>query len=163
MSKLAVFFHSDAIEGDGKDLVGRRSAGQSFLKGFLRHTTATPVHAFVNDAKSAEAFEQTARGLGELRQLRVSSLRNAKDWTDAGTVIFPGPGYLDATWRRQHYDPTACSLVGITHTVSTRRVITALHNLMMEPVEPWDAIICTSRAVHAVVERQMNLSAEFVK
>ena len=33
----AIFFHADAVEGKGKDLVGRRSVGQSFLKGYLAH------------------------------------------------------------------------------------------------------------------------------
>lgn len=33
----AIFFHADAVESKGKDIVGRRSAGQSFLKGFLEH------------------------------------------------------------------------------------------------------------------------------
>ena len=32
-----IFFHPDAVESEGKDLVGRRSAGQSFLKGWLAH------------------------------------------------------------------------------------------------------------------------------
>lgn len=162
-SPLAVFFHSDAIEGDGKDLVGRRSAGQSFLKGFLAHGPHDPVRAIVTDAKASKEFERTARALGETRDLRVTPLRGDADWTDAGAIVFPGPGYLDATWRRQHFDATACSLIGITHTVSTRRVMTGLHNLMLEPVEPWDAIICTSRAVHGVVQRQMELSVEFIR
>ncbi|MEJ6396385.1 glycosyltransferase family 4 protein [Yoonia sp. 208BN28-4] len=162
-SKLAIFFHSDAVEGDGKDLVGRRSSGKSFLKGFLEHSTHDPVRAFVSSPDASEGFEQAARACGERRGLQVSSLRSEKDWTDAGAIVFPGPGYLDATWRRQHFDPTACSLIGITHTVSTRRVMTGLHNLLLEPVEPWDAIICTSRAVQSVVERQMGLSVEFIK
>ncbi|MEN8896479.1 MAG: hypothetical protein ABF248_10380 [Yoonia sp.] len=41
----AIFFHSDAVEGEGKDLVGRRSAGQSFLKGYLAHAGGDHVAA----------------------------------------------------------------------------------------------------------------------
>lgn len=159
----AIFFHSDAIEGEGKDLVGRRSAGQSFLKGFLAHVPGEQVHALVGNSGASKAFETAARSLGETRPLQVSSLRGSSDWTGCGTVFFPGPGFIGSTWRRQHFSPNACSLVGITHTVSTRRVTEALHDLMMEPVEPWDAIICTSRAVHDVVKRQMDLRVDYVK
>ena len=133
------------------------------MKGFLQHVPHSPVQAIVNSAHARTAFETVVRELGETRPLHVSSLRGVQDWTGAGTIIFPGPGYLEASWRRQHFDPVGCSLVGITHTVSTRRVIHGLHNLMLEPVEPWDAIICTSRAVHSVVKRQMDLSAAFIK
>jgi len=38
-----------------------------------------------------------------------------------------------------------------------------MHNLIAEPVEPWDAIICTSRAVQSVVKTQMELEAEYYR
>lgn len=159
----AIFFHPDAIEGKDRDLVGRRSAGQSFLKGFLRHTPGDRIRAVTHHLAAAKVFEDTARGLGETRELTVYSLRGQSDFTAAGCIFFPTPGYLNATWRRQRFGPEKCSLVGITHTMSTRRVIEGVHNLMAEPVEPWDAIICTSRAVHSVLARQLALEADYLR
>ena len=163
MTGPAIFFHADAIEGAGKDLVGRRSAGQSFLRGFLAHVPGDAVHVVTEDAKAARAFEETAQALGDMRPVRAYPLRGDADFTQAGTVFFPGPGYLGAGWRRQRFGADRCSLVGITHTVSTRRVIEGLHHLMLDPVEDWDAIICTSRAVHSVVARQMAEEAAFIR
>ena len=158
----AIFFHPDAIESDGKDLVGRRAAGQSFLRGFLQHVPGPQINAVTQDKAAAVVFNDVARALGETREIKVSQLRGNSDLTQAGTIFFPGPGYLNAAWRRQRFGPAKCSLVGITLTMSTRRVIEGLHKLMLEPVEPWDAIICTSRAVHSVVSRQLALEAEFI-
>jgi len=62
-SPTALFFHADAIEGAGKDLVG---------------------------------------GLGSSRPVTGIALRGTQDFTKFGSVFFPGPGYLDAPWRRQH-------------------------------------------------------------
>ena len=163
MTGPAIFFHADAIEGEGKDLVGRRSAGQSFLRGFLAHVPGDTVHAVTEDTKAATAFGETARALGEVRPVTTWTLRGDSDFTQAGTVFFPGPGYLSGAWRRQRYGADRCSLVGITHTVSTRRVIEGLHHLMLDPVEDWDAIICTSRAVHSVVARQMEEEVAFIR
>ncbi|RYG91445.1 glycosyltransferase [Loktanella sp. IMCC34160] len=159
----AIFFHPDAVETKGKDLVGRRSAGESFLKGFLRHTPGDHVNAVTETPASAKAFEVRARELGETRPIKVDTLRGPSDFTRAGCIFFPGPGYLSAAWRRQRFGPQKCSLVGITHTVSTRRVIEGIHSTLNEPVEPWDAIICTSRAVHSVVARQLELEAEYMR
>ncbi len=159
----AIFFHPDAVESDGKDIVGRRSAGQSFLKGFLAHVTGDHVATVTQTIAGAKAFETLIRSMGETRDVRAQALRGQGGFSDAGTIFFPGPGYVDAAWRRQRFDPTACSLVGITHTVSTRRVIESMHTLIAEPVEPWDAIICTSRAVQSVVQQQMDLEVDYYR
>ncbi len=163
MTSTAIFFHSDAIESDGKDLVGRRSAGQSFLRGYLEHMPGETVHAVTQHKRAAEEFEKTAKAWGETRPVDVATLRGTTDFTSKGAIFFPGPGYLDAAWRRQRFGGAKCSLVGITHTMSTRRVMEGLHRLMLEPVEDWDAIICTSRAVQSVVAEQMALEEEFIK
>lgn len=159
----AIFFHPDAVETKGKEIVGRRSSGQSFLKGFLKHVPGDHIAGVTQTQAAAKEFETLVRDLGETRDVRVQTLRGQAGFSDAGTIFFPGPGYLDAAWRRQRFDPTACSLVGITHTVSTRRVIEGMHTLIVEPVEPWDAIICTSRAVQSVVQRQMDLEADYYR
>lgn len=85
------------------------------------------------------------------------------DFCDAGCVFFPAPGFQGATWRRQRLGPARRSLVGLTHAVSTRRIVQGLHHLHAESVEPWDAIICTSRAVQGAVRRQFEAEAEFVR
>lgn len=159
----AIFFHPDAVETKGKDIVGRRSAGQSFLKGFLKHVPGDHIAAVTETAAAGKVFEDTVKEMGEAREVRVQTLRGQEGFLDAGTIFFPGPGYLSAAWRRQRFNPAACSLVGITHTVSTRRVIEGMHNLLAEPVEPWDAIICTSRAVQSVVRQQMELEADYYR
>ncbi|SLN66065.1 glycosyltransferase family 4 protein [Roseisalinus antarcticus] len=156
----AIFFHPDAVETEGKELVGRRSAGESFLRGWLRHAPGEKISAVTQSGDGAHAFQKRARELGETRPLEVHTLKG-EDFTGAGTVFFPAPGYLSAAWTRQRFGAERCSLVGITHTVSTRRVIEGLHNLLSEPVEPWDAIICTSRAVQSVVRRQLDLEVEY--
>ena len=126
-SQPAIFFHPDAVESEGKDLVGRRASGQSFLKGFLAHVPGDVVNAVTEGPGAAKTFEALVRQMGETREVKVQTLRGQKGFTDAGAIFFPGPGYMGAAWRRQRFDPAACSLIGITHTVSTRRVIEGMH------------------------------------
>src|SRR3989344_7531412 len=37
MANAAIYFHTDGYDTSGKRLLGRHSAGESFLRGFLRH------------------------------------------------------------------------------------------------------------------------------
>lgn len=157
----AIYFHPDAVETEGKELVGRRSAGQSFLKGYLRHVPGPAVNVVTSGQDGRAAFEAAARALGEQRPIEAEVLRGDGDFARFGTVFFPAPGYMNAPWLRLRRGAASCSLVGITHTVSTRRVIEGLHDLLASPVEPWDALICTSRAVRAVLETQFEREAAY--
>ena len=157
------FFHPDAVEASGKTLVGRRSAGQSMIRGFAEHFPGDALNVVTETAKGQKAFQQFLDACEIDRPITGEVLRYGRDFTRMGTIFFPVPGFQDADWRRQRFNPAACSLVGITHTVSTRNVIEQVHGLMSRPVEPWDAIICTSRAVKSVVERQFELEVEYFK
>lgn len=161
--QTAIYFHTDAIEGDGRDLIGRRSAGQSFLAAYLAHSGSGPVRAIVDTRAQGTALRDEAERLGCTRELAISGLTTAEDFASAKTVFYPSPGFQRAPWLRQRHDPSSCSLVGITHTMSTRRVVEGLHRLMAEPVEEWDAIICTSRAVHSVVKGQLDVEEAYFK
>ncbi|WP_210528621.1 glycosyltransferase family 4 protein [Rubellimicrobium arenae] len=159
----AIFFHPDQIEGAGKDLVGRRSAGTGFLNGWLAHAGGPEIRAVTETAEHGKAMARLLLDRGEGRPLRATALQGGGDFSDAGCVFFPAPGFQGATWRRQRLGPEKVSLVGLTHTVSTRRIIEGFHALMSEPVEPWDAIICTSRAVRSVVARQFEAEAQYFR
>jgi len=159
----AIFFHPDAIESKDTELVGRRSAGQSFARAFLENKQAKQVNVVTDTKAHAEAFVQFARGAGEDRNIEAAIMRARQDFTKFGTVFFPTPGYGTGAWQRARGDMRRCSLVGITHTVSTRRIVESLHELMSQPVHPWDAIICTSRAVQSVVKRQFEMEAYYFR
>ncbi|MCA1774197.1 MAG: glycosyltransferase family 4 protein [Loktanella sp.] len=159
----AILFHPDAIESEGASLVGRRSSGQSFLRGYLDHGCGDTINAVVRERKHGAAFRKVLEGLKETRPSTVLPLHADAGFDAFGTLFFPGPGMMSAPWVRQHRGEASCSLVGITHTVSTRRVMEGLHTLLSEPVHPWDAVICTSRAVHSVVATQWEQEAAFLK
>lgn len=91
----------------------------------------------------------TAASLGQLSQ--------------AGVVYYPGPGIGEHAWQRAAYGHGAWSLCGITHTTSSAGAMDALANLITAPVQPWDAIICTSTAVKGHVERLLQAQADHLQ
>jgi len=89
-------------------------------------------------------------------------------------VYYPGPGIGEHAFHRalagaagvagKSTNPhTAWSLCGITHTTSSAGAMDALANLITAPVQPWDAVICTSTAVKINVERLLQAQVNYLQ
>ena len=54
------------------------------------------------------------------------------------------------------------SLCGMTQTTSSTAVMEGVYNLRASPQAEWDAIICTSHAVHSAMEYQFECADDFL-
>ncbi|MGB0956261.1 MAG: glycosyltransferase family 4 protein [Panacagrimonas sp.] len=77
-----------------------------------------------------------------------------------GNLYFPGPEVPRYARERARFNTRAWSITGVTHTISSARAIASVVDLLRAPVMPWDALICTSRAVRdtvdALIEQEMD-------
>ena len=65
--------------------------------------------------------------------------------------------------HRSRYGDSLWSLCGITHTTASTRAMDAIANLLTAPVQPWDALVCTSSSVQNNVRRILEAEAEYLK
>lgn len=161
MTNAAIYLHPNGFDTSGSRLLGRHSAGESFLRGFLRHGD---VDAFVLwnvvGRPRAEMAELVARIETPRRPLRWLESRHRAALADPGVVNLPGPNLPEEAWQRRIYGDDHYSICGITHTTATQRVMRMLMELFVAPVGGHDALICTSSAVRASVEVQLDLMRE---
>lgn len=153
----AIWYAQDGFDPAAKGINGRRVAGESFLRGLLRHAD---VDEFVMLAHGSATIDPVRALAGELRPgkpVRHVSLLQTQSIAPVRTVFFPSPNFAGETWRRAPLGTNAWSLCGITHTTSTAAVMQGFFDLRMAPVQPWDAVICTSKAVLASVLHQNDL------
>jgi glycosyltransferase involved in cell wall biosynthesis len=80
----------------------------------------------------------------------------------AGVVSIPSPKIAEEAWHRRLVGDQSYGICGITHTTATARVSDALAEMLTAPVYPWDALICTSRAVRSSVETQIEVVREYL-
>lgn len=159
----AIWYAQDGFDPTAKGINGRRVAGESFLKGFLRHAD---VEEFVFLSKFPEEVEPVRSLAATLRPgvpVRAVSLLRPPAIRPVETVFYPSPNYATEAWRRAPYGTGAYSLSGITHTTSTQAVMEGWMSLRVSPVNDWDAVICTSRAVLASVSFQLDLIDNHLK
>ncbi|MBL6946296.1 MAG: glycosyltransferase, partial [Rhodospirillales bacterium] len=162
-ANAALFYHPDAVESGGSKLMGRHAAGEGFLTGFVRYSDADAFYCHcANEAHFADF--QTRVGA-------VDSLARPSHWIPfgqqqeiggVGCLSLPTPSLAGAAWRRRSGDTRAYSICGVNHTIASEVIMDGLGELLTSPVQPWDAVICTSRAVRATVRRLIGNWAEYL-
>jgi glycosyltransferase involved in cell wall biosynthesis len=100
------------------------------------------------------------RALGRTEPVRVIDRNSLGRLADAGVVYHPGPGIGEHAWQRALYGDGRWSLCGITHTTASAGAMDSLAALLTAPVQPWDALICTSTAVRENVRRLLQAQAD---
>ena len=157
MTNAALLLHTDAFATDGPSLLGRHSAGESFLRGFIRHADVDQFHFWQYSGTDLPALQAAVH--------KVAPTDKPQRWLNAsqramlsqvGVVNLPEPTIDREAWARRPYGAHAYSICGLTHTTATPRTMDNIANLLLAPVEGHDALICTSSAVRASVEAQLD-------
>lgn len=159
----AIWYATDGYDPKAKGINGRRVAGESFLRGFLTHAKVDEFVILSHGKAGAAEVGALAEKLRPGMPLRAVALAEPAGIAPLGVINYPSPNFSAETWRRAPYGTAAWSLCGITHTTSTAAVMQGFFDLRMAPVMEWDAVICTSRAVHASVTAQMDLIDDHIR
>lgn len=146
----ALITSGDLLPGGGP-LNGRRWAGQTLVRCWAAACGAEPMalaHAHPASLQELLPLLRQAGHSGPLHGLPLTDPHRIKPW---GGLFLPDPSIGRwAQWRRPA-GAAAFSLIGQIHTLSTPAAQALIADLVSEPVRPWDALICTSRAGQAVV------------
>lgn len=158
----AIYYHPEAYTVSGPKLMGRNAAGASFLRGFLSHARTETFWVQVERREDAKPFLRAVREAGRRESVRTVTNAFLGPLSSVGTVSYPGPDIGRQAWFRAVYGHAAWSVCGITHTTASERVMDAVAGFLTDPVQPWDAVICTSRAVKDNVLRIVQAQADYL-
>ena len=160
----ALYYHPDGYRVDGKAVMGRQSAGAGFIKGFIEHGGADQLVALTPTPRDFDDFRALAGALDRHgRECVRAGPLDGRILHAVGTVLLPQPNMEQEAWRRRLLGERAYSLCGVTHTVATHRVVDELGRYLIAPTQPWDALICTSKAVRAAVEHVIERHAGYLE
>lgn len=160
-----IYYHPEAYTTSGPKLMGRNAAGESFLRGYLTHSHASAFWAQVQKQEHGQHFAAQVKVQGRSETVHAVTPHNLGALSQAGLVYYPGPGIGQHAFHRVAATGahTGWSLCGITHTTSSAGAMDALSELITAPVQPWDAVICTSTAVKDNVTRLLQAQANMLK
>ncbi|MFZ4806697.1 MAG: glycosyltransferase family 4 protein [Hyphomicrobiaceae bacterium] len=161
-ANAAIYFVPEAFTTKGPKLMGRNAAGESFLKGFARHAAVTDFNCFVTQRQDAGTFAEEIAAHGRAEPVRSLTAGTLPALETIGALHYPAPGLAEGAWHRALFGHHRWSLTGITHTTASARAMDGLVELLTAPVQPWDAIICTSTAVRDNVHRLFDAQKEYL-
>jgi len=164
MTNAVIQFHPDGFDTGGARLMGRQAAGESFVRGFLRHAEVDRFRFWNWGALPTEQLDPLLR--------RIHPTDRPVDWlarhelsriAETGCLFTPTPANTTEAWNRRIMGATSYSICGITHTTASAGAMDAVANMLLAPVEPWDALICTSRAVVTSLNQLLVGTAEYLR
>jgi glycosyltransferase involved in cell wall biosynthesis len=143
-----LFYHPDGFQVARKDLKGRHSAGESFLTAFLQQAEEKEIFALCAGKDGPAAFTQAVRDSGRPLTARPLNRGDVEVLRRQGVLNLPAPGLDGEAETRAFLGDDAYAVCGVTHTISSREMLDSVARMATSPVQPWDALICTSTAVH---------------
>jgi glycosyltransferase involved in cell wall biosynthesis len=158
-ANAAIYFHPGGYVVDRKDLKGRHAAGEGFLRGFLSHAAVERVFAFADTPEHGRLFREIAADPALPHHGLPKEVLDLDSWprlAEAGAVHVPSPELARFAWLRRRGDQRAFSITGVTHTTASHGAMDLIGGLLTVPVQPWDALVCTSACVRATVDRLLD-------
>ena len=168
-SNAAILFEPTAYDTQVKKVMGRNVAGATFLEGFVRHAEVDRYVGVTYGNEAAGVFRRRVAEIASgdpVRSARpVATLQtNALEGlASVGALFLPDPQIARFAESRRQLDQRAYSLCGITHTISSQGAMGLLCDVLTAPVQPWDAIIFTSKSVRDAGLRQIEHHADYLE
>lgn len=166
MSKVPVIlFEPDGFVLDGPKLMGRQSAGNSFLRAAI-HAAEDPRHqqdlfAWTPFSTSVDVFKKTVEYFSKSVKTHWVPTHRLDLLSSHGALFLPGPGLAQAARQRLRANPAAWSLTGATYTLCSHQAMDAIVDMVGAPVMPWDALICATSVAQHAVKTLFQLQAEY--
>ena len=157
----AILFEPDGYLLTGPKLMGRQSAGNGFLRAAVQARGEQPVIGFSPFARSAEIFRRTVAEIDPAAQTHWIPGQRLDLLAQQGVVYRPDQILGPMARQRLRVGPAAYSICGVTHTLATSWTLDALAKILVEPVMPWDALVCTSRVALGTVTAVLDQQAEY--
>ncbi len=164
MANAAIQFNTEPYDASIPRPMGRNSAGEGFLRGFLNHADVDTFHLWNLHNQNQVELDALLDRLGPpTRPVQWLGRADRSRLTEAGALYIPTPELRQEAWARRAYGGTAYSLTGVTHTIAETYIMDEIGALLSAPIEPWDALVCTSEPGRKAVEVLLEAVAEYLQ
>ena len=160
MPAATLYFAPDAYIVEGRQVMGRRTAGAAFLRAVVEGREGDQVSGYGLGQADATSFADAVRGIDPAARTDWIGRGRFDLLERQGTLFYPGPTLTAEARLRLRAGAARYSLCGVTHTLSTASALGAIAALASEPAMPWDALICTSTAALAVARETLDAAVD---
>lgn len=164
MANAAILLSTEPYDAAVARPMGRHSAGEGFLRGFLRHADVERFCFWNVHGEDQARLEALLDRLGKPdRPVDWLGRGDREGLAKAGALYIPTPELKGEAWARRAFGGHAYSLTGVTHTIAETPLLDELGALLLAPLEPWDALICTSDSTRKAAETLLDSVATYLQ
>lgn len=164
MANAAIQLSSEPYDAAIPRPMGRNSAGEGFLRGFLRYADVDRFWFWNVHGQDQEELEALLQRLGRPdRPVEWVERGDRYRLARAGALYVPTPELKDEAWARRAFGGHAYSITGVTHTIAENDILDEIGALLLAPLEPWDALICTSASTRKSLETLLESVAIYLQ
>lgn len=141
----------------GKDVANRGLYSALSAHGGFEHIVFRTA-----EQPSLITFSQQFSNIPRSSHLSLSSLTDTACAVQAGTLLRGQPYLSELAWERGTCNHHSYSLVGLIHTLAPPKVRELIGDVLLAPVQPWDALVCTSPSVRQCLEEILDGWQEYL-
>ncbi len=132
---------------------GKDMANNAFISAFLATTTHEDLYLYAPTAGVAEKYKEVLANVTD-RKFRTHflSLNEIQRLSEPGCLMHLDPHLARDAWDRRRIGQRSYSIASLIHTMAGPFNLDAHMETVFGPVQSWDALVCTSRAVKKTVE-----------
>jgi len=154
--QLAIFAPALGLELP-RDAFGKDIANRGLFQALAQHGGFSRMHWLTADPASQASLQQAFLPNGGSTKLLSTDLLDLYAPCLSGVLLRGQPYLADLAWMRgafRHHH--SYSLVGLIHTLAPPAVREQIGAVTVAPLQPWDALICTSPSVRRAVEAMLD-------
>ncbi len=159
----AIHFIPAGFEMGGEKLMGRQVANAGLLNAIARVAGDEPIPCYVSERAHGEAFDRMMRRAAPAATTTTILNHQLTRLREPGCVFVPDPGIRDIARLRLSVGWRSFSVCGVTHTTASRWALEQISDLVIEPLAPWDALVCTSRAVRDTARQLIEARSDYLQ
>jgi len=159
----ALYYSPEAYSISAEKLMGRNVAGSTFLEALIEFGQLEKLQLFVDRGSTQKQAIDLKDSLSRLVEIEVISPLNFYKLEEAGQLFLPGPTIENLCARRSFIGHSRWSTYGITHTTASQKAMDAIGSLITGPIQPWDALICTSPSVKSHVLEILEAKVSYLR
>lgn len=162
-TELAFFFHPSQFTTSTFGPTGNLQFATSFAQAFVNVAAPAEIACFTQTNQMFQQFVELVKPYA--RQDTKCSWIPMQEFgrlSAAGALFNPSAAISKLAWQRRHLGSRAYSLIGVAHTLPHHLVQDALAELVIGPVEPWDALVCPWQSTRRAVLRELSTYGDYL-
>lgn len=164
LTPVSIYVGSSTGVSVGANPFGKDIANVGLFKAIAKYSAHPGQLNFLNlgTLDQVTLSSQIFPGETPCRNLGSVSIFNQDLIAESGCLLRGSADIADLAWKRRGKGDRSYSIAGLVHTLAPPAIRQYISHCLTSPIQPWDALICTSLSVKQGLEQMFGELGQFI-